>query len=69
MCCKASKQNINRNIEIKDNLILTRGEVGEDNGWNEGKSFQEEHKGQMEKTKGEWNLGREVGLSGVEEGG
>ena len=33
-----SKQNIIRDIEIKNNMTVTRGDVGEDN---EGKGFQE----------------------------
>ena len=30
---QTSKQNISRDIEIKNNLTVTRGEVGEDNVW------------------------------------
>ena len=33
---KKSKENITRDIEVKNNVTVTRGEVGEDNG---GKGF------------------------------
>ena len=36
-----SKQNITRDIEIKNNLTITRGEVGGGNGEKRGKGFQE----------------------------
>ena len=36
---KRKKQDIIRDIEIKNNLTVTRGEVGGDNGW---KGFQEQ---------------------------
>ena len=37
---QTSKQNITRDIEIKNKLTLTRGEVGEDNGGKRGKGYQ-----------------------------
>ena len=43
------KQNITRNIEIKNNLTVTRGEVGGDNG---GRVFRNNYKGHVDKTKG-----------------
>ena len=36
------KQNINRDIEIKNNLTVTRVEMGGDNGCEGGKGFQEQ---------------------------
>ena len=36
---QTSKQNITRDIEIKNNLTVTRGEVGGDNGAKRGKGF------------------------------
>ena len=38
---QTSKQNITRNIEIKNKLTVTKGEVGGDNGGEMGKGFQE----------------------------
>ena len=51
-----SKQNITRDIEIKNNLTVTRGEGGWDN---EGKVFS------GTTIKDTWRQGREVGLTGV----
>ena len=39
---KTSKQNITRDIEIKNNLTVTRGDVEGDNGEEAGKGFQEQ---------------------------
>ena len=38
---QTSKQNITRDIEIKNKLTVTRGEVGGDNRRKRGKGFQE----------------------------
>ena len=38
---QTSKQNISRDIEIKNNLTVTRGEVGGNNVGKRGKGFQE----------------------------
>ena len=38
---KTSKQNITRDNEIKNKLMITRGGVGGDNGGQKGKEFQE----------------------------
>ena len=38
---QTSKQNITRDIEIKNKLTVTRGEVGGDNGGKRGRVFQE----------------------------
>ena len=56
-----SKQNITRDIEVKNNLTIARGEGGWDSGE---KGFQE----LLERTYrqnqgGEWKQGREVGLA------
>ena len=45
-----SKQNITRDIEVKNNLTVARGEGRGDSGE---KGFQELHKGHMDKIKGE----------------
>ena len=37
---QTSKQNITRDLEIKNKLTVTRGEVGEDNGGKRGKCCQ-----------------------------
>ena len=37
-----SKQNITRDIEIKNKLAVTKGQVGGDNGGERGKGFQEQ---------------------------
>ena len=36
---KTSKQNITRDIDIKNNLTITRGEVGGNNGGKQGRVF------------------------------
>ena len=41
-----------RDIEIKNNLTATRGEVGGDNGGEGGRVFRNSYKGHMDKTKG-----------------
>ena len=46
------KQNITRNIEIKNNLTVTRGEVGGNNWGKGGKVFRNTYKGHMDKTTG-----------------
>ena len=51
-----------RDIEIKNNLRVTRGEVGGDNG---GRVFRNNYKGHMDKTKVGWKQGREEGLPGL----
>ena len=56
-------QNVTRDIEIKSNLTITRGEGRGDNGE---KGFQE----LLQRTHGEnqgggWKQGRDVGLAGV----
>ena len=63
-----SKQNITRDIEVKNKLTIARGEGGRDNGEN---GFRNYYKGHMDKTKGDggsrggrwvWlGWGREVG--------
>ena len=37
-----SKQNITRYTEIKNHWVVTRGEMGGDNGWKSVKGFQEQ---------------------------
>ena len=49
---QTSKQNITRDIEIKNNLIVTRGEVGRDNGGEGERVLRNNYKGHMDKTKG-----------------
>ena len=67
MTKQTSKQNITRDIEIKNKLTITRGELGGDNGR---KVFRNNYKGQMDKTKGKgWKQGREVDLAGGGNGG
>ena len=39
---QTSKENITRDMEIKNNPTVTRGEVGGDNGGKRGKGFQEQ---------------------------
>ena len=39
---KTSKQNITRALEIKNQLTVSSGEVGGDNGGKSGKSFEEQ---------------------------
>ena len=46
-------QNITRDIEIQNKLIVTRGEVGEDKGGEKGEGLSRNmYKGHMDKTKG-----------------
>ena len=52
-------------MEIKNNLTVTRGEVGGDNGGKGGKVFRNNYKEHMDKIKGGWNQGREVGMAGM----
>ena len=54
-----SKQNVTRDIEVKNNLTIARGEGGRDSGEKVFRNYYKEH---MDKTKGEggsWG-GREV---------
>ena len=62
---QTSKQNISRDIEIKNNLTVTRGEVGGDKWGKRGRVFRNNYKGHMNKTKGGWKQGREVRMAGV----
>ena len=39
--------------------------MGGDNGGKGGRVFRNSYKGHMDKTKGEWNQGWEVGMAGV----
>ena len=57
---KKSKQNITRDIEIKNNLTVTRGDVEGDNGEEAGKGFQE----QLYRTHGQNQEGVEAGEGG-----
>ena len=52
---QTSRQNVSRDIEIKNNLTVTRGEVGGDNGGKQGRVFRNNYKGHMEKTKEGWD--------------
>ena len=56
-----------RGIEIKNNLTVTRGEVGKNNQGKGEKGFQDNYKGYMNKTKGRWKQGEEVGIAGFGE--
>ena len=58
---KQAKQT--RDIEIKNNLTVTRGEVEGDNGGEGGRVFRNNYKGHMDKTK-EGVEAREGGGSG-----
>ena len=51
---QTSKQNVTRDIEIKKDLTVTRGEVGGNNGGEGRKGFRNHYKGHMDKTKGQW---------------
>ena len=67
---KTSKQNITRDIEIKNNLTVTRGEVECDK-WGKGKRvFRNYYKGYIDKIKGEGGGGggRWVQLGGWRDG-
>ena len=58
-----SKQNITRDIEVKNNLTIARGEGGRDSG---GEGFSGNTiKDTWTKARGGWKQGREVGLAGV----
>ena len=48
---QTSKQNITRDVEIKNKLTVTRGKVGGDNGGKGGRVFRNMYKGHMDKTK------------------
>ena len=48
---KTSKQNITRDMEIKNKLTVTREEVGGNNGGKKGRVFRNMYKGHMDKTK------------------
>ena len=48
---KTNKQNITRDIEIKNKLTVTRGEEGRDNGGERGMVFRNMYKRHMDKTK------------------
>ena len=52
---QTSKQNIIRNTEIKNNLTVTREEVGGNNGGKKGRVFRNMYKGHMDKAKGGYN--------------
>ena len=52
------------NIAINNNLTVTRGEVEEIMGGQEGTVFRNNYKGHMDKTKEGWNQGRVVEGSG-----
>ena len=55
------QQNITRDIEIRNNLTVTRGEMGGVMGRKRGRVFKKNCKGHMDKTKSRgWNQGREV---------
>ena len=63
---KTSKQNITRDIEIKNKLTATRGEGDGDNGGKKGDGLSETCiKDTWTKPRG-WDQGWEVGLAGVE---
>ena len=60
------KQNITRDIEIKNKLTVTGGVVGGNNGGKGGRVFRNNYKGHLDKSKGGgWDQGREVGITGV----
>ena len=56
---QTSKQNITRDIEIKNNLTVTRGVEGGDNEGQGGRVFRNNYKGHIDKTKWAWKQGRE----------
>ena len=47
---QTNKQNITRDIGIKNNLTVTRGEVGEDNGGKGGRVFRNNYRGHRAET-------------------
>ena len=51
-----------QDIEVKNNLAIARGEWGGMVGKGVFKNY---YKGHMDKTKGEWKQGREVGINRV----
>ena len=64
-------QNITRDIEIQNKLIVTRGEVGEDNGGEKGEGLSRNmYKGHMDKSKTglRWRVGSGDGWRGSGEG-
>ena len=62
---QTSKQNLTRDIENKNKLTVTRGEVGRDSGAKRGKGFQEH----LQRTHGQNQRGLDqgwvVGMAGV----
>ena len=63
---QTSKKNITRDIEIKNNLTVTRGKVERDDGGKRGKGFQEQLKRTHVQNQGAgWKQGREVGMARV----
>ena len=55
MTKQRSKQNITRDIEIKNNLTVTRGELGGDNEAKVKRIFMNNYKGHMDKRKVGWD--------------
>ena len=71
VCFVYFKQNITRDIEIKNKLKVTRGKVGGDNGRTVGKGFQEHVQrthGQNQRGVGSWVESRD-GWEGGSGGG
>ena len=67
---KTSKQNITRDIEIKNKLTVTRGEVEVGNGGRKGGGLSRNmYKGHMDKAKWGYDKEWEVGMAGVEGSG
>ena len=64
-----NKQDTTRDIEIKNKLTVTRGEVGGGMVGERGRVFRNMYKGPMDKAKGGQDLRWEVGMGGVEESG
>ena len=62
-------QNITRDIEIKNKVTVTKGEVGGDNGRIRGRVFRNMYKGHIHKTKGGKIKGGEWGWLGQRNGG
>ena len=52
-------------MEIKNKLTVTRGEVGGNNGGKGRRVLGNNYKGHIDKTKGRWDQGREMGMVGV----
>ena len=59
------KENITRDIEIKKKLTVTKGDLGGVNGRKGERIFRNNCKGHMDKTKGQWNQERVMGMVGV----